>query len=84
MQANGALRTLCLAHIDYPSTDELEEGWEVDSPDADNMILDAIVGIMDPLRDDVKEAVATAQRAGVMVRIYIIRVFCVQNSKMWV
>ena len=67
-QANGALRTLCLAHIDFASEDELEPGFELDSPDCDTMILDAIVGIMDPLRGDVKDAVATAQRAGVMVR----------------
>ena len=31
------------------------------------MVLDAVVGIMDPLRGDVKDAVATAQHAGVMV-----------------
>ncbi|CAM9679931.1 unnamed protein product [Ascophyllum nodosum] len=67
--ANGALRTLCLAHIDFASEDELEPGFELDSPDCDTMILDAIVGIMDPLRGDVKDAVATAQRAGVMVRM---------------
>ncbi|CAM9987052.1 unnamed protein product [Laminaria digitata] len=65
--AKGALRTLCLAHVDYASESELEEGYELQGPDADNMVLDAIVGIMDPLRDDVKDAVATAQSAGVMV-----------------
>ncbi|CAM9701223.1 unnamed protein product, partial [Ectocarpus sp. 4 AP-2014] len=67
--ANNALRTLCLAHMDYASTSELDEGYEIDSPDADTMILDAVVGIMDPLRGDVTEAVATAQSAGVMVRM---------------
>eukprot|EP00904_Undaria_pinnatifida_P005265 jgi/Undpi1/1869/HiC_scaffold_12.g05256.m1 len=67
--AKGALRTLCLAHNDYASASELDEGYELQGPDADNMILDAIVGIMDPLRDDVKDAVATAQSAGVMVRM---------------
>eukprot|EP00903_Cladosiphon_okamuranus_P006006 g5926.t1 len=67
--ANNALRTLCLAHIDYASASELDEGYEIESPDADNMILDAVVGIMDPLRGDVKDAVATAQHAGVMVRM---------------
>eukprot|EP00752_Nemacystus_decipiens_P003489 g3222.t1 len=67
--ANNALRTLCLAHMDYASKSELDEGYEIESPDADNMILDAVVGIMDPLRDDVKDAVATAQHAGVMVRM---------------
>ncbi|CAM9873275.1 unnamed protein product, partial [Sphacelaria rigidula] len=67
--ANRALRTLCLAHIDYASPADLPEGYELDSPDAETMVLDAIVGIQDPLRGDVKEAVATAQRAGVMVRM---------------
>lgn len=54
--------------MDYASASELDEGYEVESPDADNMILDAVVGIMDPLRGDVKDAVSTAQHAGVMVR----------------
>jgi len=31
--------------------------------------VDGIVGIRDPLRDDVKEAVMAAQKAGVMVRM---------------
>lgn len=66
-QANKALRTLCLAHMDYSSPAELPEGYELDSPDAETMVLDAIVGIQDPLRGDVKDAVETAQRAGVMV-----------------
>ncbi|CAN0551283.1 unnamed protein product, partial [Ectocarpus sp. 12 AP-2014] len=55
--------------MDYASTSELDEGYEIDSPDADTMVLDAVVGIMDPLRGDVTEAVATAQSAGVMVRM---------------
>lgn len=55
--------------MDYASTSELDEGYEIDSPDADTMVLDAVVGIMDPLRADVTEAVATAQSAGVMVSV---------------
>ena len=31
--------------------------------------MDCIVGIIDPLRGDVKEAIAIAQRAGVVVRM---------------
>merc|ERR1711871_1661657 len=34
-----------------------------------NLILDCIVGIIDPLRGDVKESVRKAQRAGVVVRM---------------
>ncbi|KAG5190998.1 hypothetical protein JKP88DRAFT_296915 [Tribonema minus] len=67
--ADRALRTICLAHKDYAGTAELPAGWETASPDSDDMVCDAIVGIMDPLRPEVKEAVATAQRAGVMVRM---------------
>lgn len=34
-----------------------------------NLCLDAIVGIADPLREDVKDAVATCQHAGIFVRM---------------
>ena len=34
-----------------------------------NLVLDAVVGIIDPLRSDVKDAVATCQAAGIMVRM---------------
>jgi len=67
--ADRALRTICLAHKDYGSVDELPEGWEVQAPASKDMVCDAIVGIMDPLRPDVKEAVSLAQNAGVMVRM---------------
>ena len=33
------------------------------------MCLDALVGIADPLREDVIDAVATCQRAGIFVRM---------------
>lgn len=58
--------------MDYASTSVIPEDYLENSPDSDNMILDAIVGIMDPLRDDVKDAVAKAQQAGVMVREWVI------------
>jgi Ca2+-transporting ATPase len=67
--AEQALRTLCLAHKDYSSFKDLPEGWEESPPDNDNLILDCIVGIIDPLRSDVKEAVRVAQEAGVTVRM---------------
>ncbi|KAG5188374.1 hypothetical protein JKP88DRAFT_304841 [Tribonema minus] len=67
--ADRALRTICIAHIDFDSVADLPAGWETESPDSDQMVCDAVVGIMDPLRPEVKEAVATAQHAGVMVRM---------------
>ncbi len=67
--ADRALRTLCIAHRDFPSAGALPAGWEEDPPDHEGLVCDGIVGIIDPLRGDVKEAVRTAQRAGVMVRM---------------
>ena len=52
--ADRALRTICIAHKDYTSTSELPEGWEQNSPDSSDLICDAIVGIMDPLRPEVR------------------------------
>eukprot|EP01040_Poterioochromonas_malhamensis_P007392 gene7392-7974_t len=67
--AENALRTLCLAHKDYKSAAALPQGWDENPPDNTELILDCIVGIIDPLREDVKEAVRIAQQAGVTVRM---------------
>jgi Ca2+-transporting ATPase len=67
--ANLALRTLCLAHRDFPNVNALPDGWVENPPDNSNLVLDCIVGIIDPLRGDVIEAVRTAQKAGVIVRM---------------
>lgn len=67
--ADRALRTLALAHKDYKSESELPGGYKEDPPDGSDLTLDSIVGIIDPLRSDVKDAVKTAQGAGVMVRM---------------
>jgi Ca2+-transporting ATPase len=66
--ANRALRTLLLAHRDF-NVNELPENWQESPPDGQNLCIDCIVGIIDPLRGDVKEAVRTAQEAGVFVRM---------------
>jgi len=65
----AALRTLCIGHRDFPSLSQLPAGWQDDPPDRSDLIVDGIIGIIDPLRDDVKDAVKTAQDAGVMVRM---------------
>ena len=67
--ADRALRTLCLSHIDFASESAMPSDWETNPPDMANLTLDCIVGIIDPLRGDVKEAVRIAQEAGVVVRM---------------
>lgn len=67
--AENALRTLCLAHRDFKRIEDLGNNWEENLPDNSNLILECIVGIIDPLRSDVKEAVRIAQQAGVTVRM---------------
>jgi len=70
--ASQALRCVALAHrkkidqIVTPATctvEECEEKLE------QNMTLDALVGIVDPLRSDVVESVKTCQKAGIFVRM---------------
>lgn len=67
--ASRALRTLVLAHKDIAHVSMLEYNWRADPPDSGALCVDAVVGIMDPLRDDVTDAVNLAQSAGVFVRM---------------
>eukprot|EP01041_Mallomonas_annulata_P004761 gene4761-9467_t len=67
--ASGALRTLLLAHKDYASSADLPSNWRDSPPDSSDLCCDCIVGIIDPLRSDVIEAVRIAQHAGVTVRM---------------
>ena len=67
--AGRALRTLAIAHKDYKDLNAIPANYRTDPPDSTDLVLDAIVGIIDPLRSDVKDAVKTAQGAGVMVRM---------------
>jgi len=67
--ADMALRTLLLAHVDFKDVSVLPSDWATNPPDNEGLTVDCIVGIIDPLRPDVKDAVATAQRAGVLVRM---------------
>lgn len=66
--AKHALRVVALAHRDVPSnghepTGDLAEKYE------NNLVLDAIFGIKDPLRPDVSDAVRVCQEAGIFVRM---------------
>lgn len=70
--ASDALRCVALCHrqkietLVVPNTATIED---CASKLENNMCLDALVGIADPLRKDVIEAVATCQRAGIFVRM---------------
>ena len=70
--ASEALRCVALCHRNNvenlcdPHTVTMEECQELLEKD---MCLDAIAGIMDPLRPDVIDAVATCQKAGIFVRM---------------
>jgi P-type Ca2+ transporter type 2C len=70
--AGEALRCVALAHrsnieklISDPSVATISDCERIES----DMCLDAIAGIMDPLRADVIDAVAACQRAGIFVRM---------------
>lgn len=69
VMANNARRTLVLAHKDFASTSQLPSNWRDQPPDNSGLCCDCVVGIIDPLRDDVYEAVRLAQEAGVTVRM---------------
>jgi magnesium-transporting ATPase (P-type) len=63
--ANASLRTIALAYNDtkmltYAGADEV---------DIESYVLDAVIGIIDPLREGVIESVKTAQEAGICVRM---------------
>lgn len=65
-----ALRTLTLTHKYYPSgANNLPGDYMENPPDHSDLVLDCIVGIIDPLRGDVNDAVRIAQGAGVTVRM---------------
>ena len=60
------LRIVCQ---DFAKAADLPSDWKVNVPDNSNLCVDCIVGIIDPLRGDVKEAIRIAQQAGVVVRM---------------
>jgi magnesium-transporting ATPase (P-type) len=74
--AQGSKRVLGLAHRDIAASEATAEKLEamtdseIDAIVAtQELVIDAYVGIIDPLRSDVAEAVKTAQDAGVTVRM---------------
>ena len=56
---------MCLAYKEV--TDDSEINWNV--PPENDLVCIGIVGIMDPLRKEVPDAVAQCRRAGIFVRM---------------
>eukprot|EP00047_Mylnosiga_fluctuans_P017411 m.61258 g.61258 ORF g.61258 m.61258 type:complete len:1336 (-) comp7066_c0_seq1:118-4125(-) len=62
--ADQALRVILLAYKDLPNMPS-----DVEDDYVNDLIISAFVGIQDPVRDEVPEAVKQCQRAGVIVRM---------------
>jgi Ca2+-transporting ATPase len=65
--AQESLRTIAIAYRDM--TVSQYEGQKKEGPPLEAMTLIALVGIEDPLRQGVLEAVSTCQKAGIFVRM---------------
>lgn len=83
--ASEGLRTICVAYKDYaPNTmsekeenvayfDQEEPDWDNENEIISNMTCLCLVGIEDPVRPEVPEAIRKCQKSGVVVRM--VRIF---------
>ncbi|MEE6480309.1 hypothetical protein FKM82_012530 [Ascaphus truei] len=66
--ASEGLRTICLAYRDFPAG-EHEPDWENENDILSGLTCISIVGIEDPVRPEVPDAIKKCQRAGITVRM---------------
>ncbi|XP_040264653.1 plasma membrane calcium-transporting ATPase 1 isoform X1 [Bufo bufo] len=66
--ASEGLRTICLAYRDFPAG-EPEPDWENENDILSGLTCLAVVGIEDPVRPEVPDAIRKCQRAGITVRM---------------
>ncbi|XP_076589579.1 plasma membrane calcium-transporting ATPase 1-like isoform X1 [Chaetodon auriga] len=66
--ASEGLRTICLAYRDFPTSEE-EPNWDDEGHILTGLTCIAVVGIEDPVRPEVPEAIRKCQRAGITVRM---------------
>nr|DBA31044.1 TPA: hypothetical protein GDO54_006958 [Pyxicephalus adspersus] len=66
--ASEGLRTICLAYRDFPAG-EHEPDWENENDILSGLTCISVVGIEDPVRPEVPEAIRKCQRAGITVRM---------------
>ncbi|XP_075385233.1 plasma membrane calcium-transporting ATPase 4 isoform X1 [Tenrec ecaudatus] len=64
--ASEGLRTICIAYRDF---DDAEPSWENESEILMELTCIAVVGIEDPVRPEVPEAITKCKRAGITVRM---------------
>ncbi|KAK0152595.1 Plasma membrane calcium-transporting ATPase 1 [Merluccius polli] len=62
------LRTICLAYRDFPAS-EGEPDWDNEKDILTNLTCICVVGIEDPVRPEVPEAIRKCQGAGITVRM---------------
>ncbi|CAO2621392.1 Plasma membrane calcium-transporting ATPase 3, partial [Lemmus lemmus] len=65
--ACDGLRTICIAYRDFSAIQEPD--WENESEVVGELTCIAVVGIEDPVRPEVPEAIRKCQRAGITVRM---------------
>uniref|UniRef100_A0A8C6TAF5 Calcium-transporting ATPase n=1 Tax=Neogobius melanostomus TaxID=47308 RepID=A0A8C6TAF5_9GOBI len=66
--ASEGLRTICLAYKDFPASAD-EPDWDNEGQILSDLTCLCIVGIEDPVRPEVPEAIRRCQRAGITVRM---------------
>ena len=66
--ADQSLRTMLIAYTDFEGT-QMNEQWKDPDFAEQNLCVIGLVGIEDPLRPEVKEAINQCNRAGVVVRM---------------
>lgn len=67
--ASRGLRTLCITYTDFPATAVGRPEDFFETSHDDELIVNCIVGIKDPVRAEVPDAVAVCKRAGITVRM---------------
>ncbi|KAM5231734.1 plasma membrane calcium-transporting ATPase 2 isoform 2-T5 [Hipposideros larvatus] len=65
--ACDGLRTICVAYRDFPSNPEPD--WDNENDILNELTCICVVGIEDPVRPEVPEAIRKCQRAGITVRM---------------
>ncbi|XP_058842260.1 plasma membrane calcium-transporting ATPase 1-like isoform X1 [Acipenser ruthenus] len=66
--ASEGLRTICLAYRDFPAGDS-EPEWDNETDILTSLTCICVVGIEDPVRPEVPDAIKKCQRAGITVRM---------------
>uniref|UniRef100_A0AAY4BXN4 Calcium-transporting ATPase n=1 Tax=Denticeps clupeoides TaxID=299321 RepID=A0AAY4BXN4_9TELE len=62
------LRTICVAYRDFPAS-EGEPDWDIEADILSSLTCVCVVGIEDPVRPEVPDAIKRCQRAGITVRM---------------